>query len=180
MNLELQRHPSTPCAAVTRIAVEVERPRPDALALHYRLAGDTEGLRLPPLGPRERKDELWRGTCFEAFVGAPGETGYYELNYAPSTQWAAYRFTGYRQGMSSATGLGAPRLGVRSNARVLAMQVLQDLSPLAQHPWRLGLSAVIEEADGRISYWALAHPPGKPDFHHADCLAAELRAPQGL
>jgi hypothetical protein len=41
-------------------------------------------------------------------------------------------------------------------------------------PWRLGLSAVIEETSGRKSYWALAHPPGKPDFHHADCFAYEL------
>jgi hypothetical protein len=42
--------------------------------------------------------------------------------------------------------------------------------------WRIGLSAVIEEADGTISYWALAHPPGEPDFHHADCFALELPA----
>ncbi len=37
-----------------------------------------------------------------------------------------------------------------------------------------GISAVIEETDGTKSYWALAHPPGKPDFHHADCFALEL------
>ena len=29
-------------------------------------------------------------------------------------------------------------------------------------------------ACGGISYWALAHPPGKPDFHHADGFALEL------
>ena len=40
--------------------------------------------------------------------------------------------------------------------------------------WRLGLSAVIEDANGDISYWALAHPPGKPDFHHADGFACEF------
>jgi len=38
----------------------------------------------------------------------------------------------------------------------------------------LGLSAVIEETSGRKSYWALAHPPGKPDFHHTDSFALEL------
>jgi hypothetical protein len=35
---------------------------------------------------------------------------------------------------------------------------------------------VIEETNGRLSYWALAHPPGKPDFHHSDCFALELPA----
>ncbi len=41
---------------------------------------------------------------------------------------------------------------------------------------RLGLSAVIEQTDGTKSYWALAHPPGKPDFHHRDCFAHQLSA----
>ena len=39
---------------------------------------------------------------------------------------------------------------------------------------RFGLAAVIEETNGRRSYWALAHPPGKPDFHHADGFALEV------
>jgi len=29
----------------------------------------------------------------------------------------------------------------------------------------LGLAAVIEENDAVMSYWALKHPPGPPDFH---------------
>ena len=44
----------------------------------------------------------------------------------------------------------------------------------AEQDWRLGLSAVLEEKDGTKSYWALAHPPGAPDFHHPDCFAAQL------
>jgi hypothetical protein len=40
--------------------------------------------------------------------------------------------------------------------------------------WRIGLSAVIEDTNGEISYWALAHPPGKPDFHHANGFAYEI------
>ena len=44
-------------------------------------------------------------------------------------------------------------------------------------PWRYGLSAVIEEAGAVKSYWSLAHPPGKPDFHHPTCFAATLAAP---
>jgi hypothetical protein len=39
---------------------------------------------------------------------------------------------------------------------------------------RLGLSAVLEDADGVLSYWALRHPPGKPDFHHTDTFAMQL------
>jgi hypothetical protein len=39
------------------------------------------------------------------------------------------------------------------------------------------VSAVVETLDGALSYWALRHPPGKPDFHHADSFALELRLP---
>jgi hypothetical protein len=42
---------------------------------------------------------------------------------------------------------------------------------------RLGLSAVIEDIDGRLSYWALKHPPGKPDFHHPDSFALDVTLP---
>ena len=40
----------------------------------------------------------------------------------------------------------------------------------------LGLSAVIEDKAGEISYWALAHPEGAPDFHHGDCFALQITA----
>jgi hypothetical protein len=41
----------------------------------------------------------------------------------------------------------------------------------------IGLSAVLHETDETKSYWALAHPPGNPDFHHPDCFALNLAAP---
>jgi hypothetical protein len=39
---------------------------------------------------------------------------------------------------------------------------------------RLALAAVIEERRGRLSYWGLAHPPGKPDFHHPENFLVRL------
>jgi len=39
------------------------------------------------------------------------------------------------------------------------------------------ITAVIEEADGTKSYWALAHPAEKPDFHHPDGFVLELPGP---
>jgi hypothetical protein len=43
---------------------------------------------------------------------------------------------------------------------------------------RVGVSAILEDRDGTKSYWALAHPPGKPDFHDPACFALELAAPR--
>ncbi len=46
--------------------------------------------------------------------------------------------------------------------------------PASNASWQLALTAVIEETSGVKSYWALKHPPGKPDFHHADGFVLEL------
>lgn len=52
---------------------------------------------------------------------------------------------------------------------------IEDPSLADDRRWVAGLSAVIEEADGTKSYWALAHPdPEKPDFHHPGGFVLEL------
>jgi hypothetical protein len=173
MRQVLKLHPESRCAAVTHIEADVARPRPGSLVLRYDVAGRISDLRLPPASAGTRADKLWRHTCFEAFVRAPGEA-YYEFNFAPSTQWAAYWFGGYRGEMSIANEISAPRVDVRSSGADFELQVTLDLPNDAAG--RICLAAVIEEADGRLSYWALAHPPGKPDFHHSDCFALELPA----
>jgi hypothetical protein len=180
MRQALKLHPDSRCVAATHVEVEVTLPRTGNLELRYFVTGKMSDLRMPPVTISTRTDELWRHTCFEAFVRAPPAAAYYELNFAPSTQWAAYRFTGYRSGMCVASEIGAPRLEVQSNAECYILQASLDLDNLSNLPsdavWRLGLSAVIEEASGRMSYWALGHPPGKADFHHFDCFAHELPA----
>lgn len=163
------------------IDVEVARPRAGGLVLSYLVTGKICGLRLPPVMAAARTDELWRHTCFEAFVRASAGPAYYEFNFAPSTQWAAYRFDGYRSGMRAASEIGAPRIDVQSSADRYTLQATLELDRLSglprDTPWRLGLSALIEDTNGRQSYWALAHPPGKADFHHADCFVHEFSPP---
>jgi hypothetical protein len=176
MRHALTRHPATPCAAVEAIVAEVERGDGGRLVVRFHLTGRIEALVLPALAGPQRTDELWRHTCFEAFV-RPGSGGpYLEFNLAPSGRWAAYAFDGYRAGMRNAEDVAAPGIELTQTPESLCLSAtLSGLPPDA--PLRLGLSAVIEEAGGRISYWALAHPPGRPDFHAADCFALELPAP---
>ena len=178
MRQALRLHPDQLCSAVTHIEVDVARPHAGSLLLSYVVSGKIGDLRLPPVVTAARADELWQHTCFEAFVGSSASLAYCEFNFAPSTQWAAYRFDSYRSGMRVATDISAPRIEVQSSAERYALQASLALDWLSDLPggarWRLGLSAVIEEASGRKSYWALAHPPGKADFHHSDCFAYEL------
>jgi hypothetical protein len=174
----LKCHPDLRCDAVARIEADVSRPKPSLLLLHYIVTGDIGALRLPPVAVPLRTDGLWQSTCFEAFVRASAAVAYYEFNFAPSMQWAAYRFDDYRSGMAPASEIDVPRIDVQSNSTGYELHVELELGRLSDLPantsWHLGLSAVIEEKTGRKSYWALAHPAGKPDFHHSDCFALEV------
>ena len=178
MRHSLRPHPSSLSAAGRTVEAEVTRHKAGTLSLRYIVTGDLHRLVLPPIADPARADELWRHTCFEAFVRmSPGE-GYYELNFAPSTQWAAYRFTGYRTGMDVADLIRVPDMTIETTDRTFELQALVALDGLPDLPidasWKVGLSAVIEDATGHKSYWALTHPAGKADFHHPDCFSLEL------
>lgn len=174
----LKRHPDSLSSAATSVEVEIARPRAGSLVLRYLVSGKIGDLRLPSITAPARADELWQHTCFEAFVGSSRHAGYYEFNFAPSTQWAAYRFGSYRKEMRVAAEISAPGIEVLSVPNRYALQVSLDLDGLSMLPrdarWRLGLAALIEETNGDKSLWALTHPPGKADFHHPDSFAHEL------
>jgi hypothetical protein len=178
MRLPLRLHPDSLSLAATHIDVDVARSHTGSLLFYYFVTGKIGGLRLPPIAPSVRAEELWQRTCFEAFVRCEAGDIYYEFNFAPSTQWAAYQFDGYRSGMREASGVSAPTIAVKTSSALLRLQASLELGQLSDLPrdgrWRLGLSALIEETSGRTSYWALTHPPGKPDFHHPDCFAHEF------
>jgi hypothetical protein len=108
MRYRLKCHPDSPCAAVTEIQVDVVRPRAGRLLLSYTVAGKIGDLLMPAVIASSRADELWRHTCFEAFIRGTQADSYYEFNFAPSNQWAAYRFDSYRKGMGVADEIGAP------------------------------------------------------------------------
>lgn len=177
----LHRHPDTNCEAVVAISCAVSRQNTGTLNLHYRATGAIDDARLPPFVPPMRADGLWRHSCFEVFIRASAGAAYYEFNFAPSRQWAAYRFESRRSGMADVpidppaieTTTSIDRFALHTS---LELDCLPDLSNTAA--WTIGLSAVIEETNGRRSYWALDHPAGGADFHHSDCFALELPAPK--
>ena len=166
-------HPDSPAGPVRTLQVKAER-QGTALALHYVLDGRLSEILLPPRAKSARADELWKHTCFEAFVRVPGDEAYWEFNLAPSTQWAAYGFTSYRKrGADPQTA--PPRIEIRTAPR-LELSTRLDLS-LLKGPWQVALSAVVEGRDGQRAYWALKHPPGGPDFHHSAGFVLDLPLP---
>jgi hypothetical protein len=173
---QLWLHPEGHCPDVSRIDVVATRPVPGVLTLCYVVRGAIAGVFIPTRTLPVRTEGLWTGTCFEAFVRLPDADGYTELNASPSTQWAAYAFDRYRKGMTVFEDVEPPVTEVYADDDMLEVHVSFRLGLPDTPVWCLGLSAVIAENNGNRSYWALAHPPGKPDFHHEDCFVHEVRA----
>jgi hypothetical protein len=175
-------HPETPSQWVQGIETRVVWTERGSVAVRYSLNGDITRLRFPPPRPPRRADGLWQHTCFEVFIAVKGQPTYYEFNFSPSGEWAAYAFKGYRDGGPIEDDGLHPEIVVRSAANSFELEAIVRLDRLqaikSQMPLWMGLSAVIEEKDGTLSYWALKHPPGKPDFHHPDSFALELALPE--
>lgn len=163
----LKPHPEAESTPADKVEVHFER---DGLLLWLRFViwGDVGQINWPAQAPQGRTDDLWRHTCFEAFVAT--DDGYVEYNLSPSSQWASYRFDGPRMGMKAADEAAAVE-GLDGASDMAALEARIELPRGAR---RLGLSAVIETVDGGFSYWALAHPSAKPDFHHPDSFVLEL------
>jgi len=173
-------HPQTPSQAIREIDVLVGEAKNGSLMLSFSLVGDISGLRIPESRSSRRVDHLWRHTCFEAFVMAVEGPEYREFNFSPSGEWEVYDFRAYRNARMQERGLEnelSPGIKVhRTMDRLeLGAEIYQGLLPHGR-PLRLGLSAVVEDAGGKLFYWALRHPPGKPDFHHTDAFALQMRS----
>ena len=122
-------------------------------------------------------DGLWRTTCFELFLMPEGGEAYCEFNLSPSDRWAAYDFTGYRAGMAERPAEREPQGTMRQGSSFAIFDAAIPLTALPDRECRMNLAAVIEERGGAKSYWAIAHPADKPDFHDPACFAATLPAP---
>ncbi|MFT4026546.1 MAG: DOMON-like domain-containing protein [Novosphingobium sp.] len=169
-------HPDGPPAMIRKIEARVVSVDAQWLRLRWRIEGAGQVV-LPPFAGKGRADGLWKTTCFEFFLRQPGSEAYVELNLSPSERWQAYDLAGYRSGMAERPMPHEPACTARVGQSMTIFDAAVPIAGLPPLPWRYGFSAVIEEAGGVISYWAIAHPEGKADFHSPACFAGELAAP---
>ncbi|BBC73089.1 conserved hypothetical protein [Altererythrobacter sp. B11] len=176
-NYPLTAHPDFPPLAARRVEARVIGADANWLRLRWRIDG-VEKLVVPSFGGKGRADGLWQTTCFELFLRPDGGSAYCEFNLSPSERWAAYDFASYREGMSERLAPREPNCTMRLGQSMAIFDAAIPLPALPAADCAMGFSAVIEEEGGTKSYWALAHPAGKPDFHDAACFTGRLAAPE--
>lgn len=169
-SLPLLLSPFAPQTAGPVHALQAKVERSGAV-LHFQfsLDADLSLVRIPERRLPAATNELWKHTCFEAFLMrlADEPTEYFELNLSPSTQWAVYAFDRYREGMASVPLAEPPDVRVEAGSSGLQLDARVNMGArIGDGRLRMALAAVIEDSDGSVSYWALKHAGTRPDFHH--------------
>ena len=154
MQFSLEPHPSTPPAEPAfKVWATVDHAAslgPIATTnIWFGVSAPADRFVIPPIAEPWRADELWRTTCFEAFVAPAGKDTYREWNFAPRGNWAAYDFTAYREGMTKAEVRSPPYVRMEDN--FTWWTVGATIAVPANESWKLGLSAVVEEKNGTKS-----------------------------
>lgn len=172
--VSLQFHPSRPPTAKFSLSCNVAYGPQQDLKLQFELQGDVEHiLTATPKARPSRRDGLWQATCFEAFIRFEPSASYREYNFSPSGDWAIYDFSDYRSGMTPTNVAIAPKVSMERSSQRLSIHSLLPESSCGGSHLRLGLSAILLETDGTMSFWALHHPTSTPDFHDSEgfCLS---------
>ena len=162
----LTGHPDNPRGLDHRVGVTLLLKPDGSLTLAYAIHGPIGLLCIPGPDRPAPPDALWQTTCCELFVGT-GDDRYREFNFSPSGQWAVYDFSAYRKPVEIPLPCPAPTLESGYEANRLRLDATLPAAALpAGEILTCALAVIVEAHDGRRGYWALAHPSGKPDFHH--------------
>ena len=175
--LSLDCHPDTPNLSVKKLSCSVVALDNGDLQLNYHLNGDLQRLLIPEPTPSEPKNNLWKHSCFEAFIAVEGDTAYCEYNFSPSSQWAIYAFSDYRVKLAWEASQ-PPTIKRKQQDKQLTIIATLSATCLPDNPHnkplQIGLSSVIETSSGAISYWSLQHPTNVPDFHHRESFCLQI------
>jgi hypothetical protein len=174
LRASLHCHAACKNSSVKTIEVTVQRLSAVGLRLSYLVQGDVDVLRIPGTLPATCRDGLWHHTCAELFIAELDREAYFEFNFSTSTEWAAYEFSAYRHDMRMIE-CDPPVIHCQQTPTDLLLQVGVMMPALAlSDRWQLGLTMVIEEAQGQLSYWALSHGGERPDFHRRDSFVLTI------
>jgi hypothetical protein len=126
-----------------------------------------------------RRDGIWQSTCMELFLSTPSMQRYWEYNFCPSGDWNIYQLSGYRSNLQADASCRQPSITQRTQSGGYELAVITQLPPALIHQQELilAITAVVEQRNGQLSYWALQHGGSEADFHRRDGFQLRLQQP---
>ncbi|MDB5039046.1 MAG: hypothetical protein JWQ35_2574 [Bacteriovoracaceae bacterium] len=150
------------------------------LKIIYLLRGNLEDLIIVPKKTGAGQiDDLWKSTCFEAFISKKKSFRYIEWNFSSSQEWGFFAFESYRKAAPEKLIQSAPEMRIKRSKADFVMEInlnLKENDSFFENadPYEMGLSVVLKSRDGKQSYWAISHSGTKPDFHLRDTFKVQL------
>jgi hypothetical protein len=176
INFALQPFPTASKLPQIEINGRVNR-KDQMLSIEYQLFGDMNAISIaPPASAPSRQFHLWEATCFEFFIGIPGDANYWEFNLSPSGNWAVFALDDYRQGLRDELAFTSLPFKVDRYPNYITLSLEFDLSELilAEQDLEMSVTTVVKSSQDELSYWAIAHSGKEADFHLRDSFAINL------
>ena len=176
INFALQPFPATSNLPQIEINGRVNR-KDQMLSIEYQLFGDLNAISIDPsANPPSRQSYLWEATCFELFIGIPGDANYWEFNLSPSGDWAVFALDNYRQGLRDELTFSSLPFQVDRYPNYITLSLEFDLSELilAEQDLEMSVTTVIKSSQNELSYWAITHRDKEADFHLRDSFVINL------
>ena len=147
------------------------------LSIRYKVHGDAVNILLPTPSSPTRQHDLWKASCFEFFIAIQDQPQYWEFNISPSGDWNVYAMDEYRQvNMREESAFTQLPFEFRKTDSELSLDISVDLNSIisTDQSLQIGITTIIQTADGNETYWALAHPGKQADFHLRESFAIVL------
>ena len=145
--------------------------------LSFEITGQgADQILIQPRNPKPvRKNDLWKETCFECFLGVGNSKQYFEFNGSTTGDWALYAFDDYRNGMKDVPVASEPvmeKLEKELGKISLTWKIPYFTDAIIQSA---SVTSVIKSSsNAEIGYWALKHAGEKADFHLRESFVHRL------
>jgi hypothetical protein len=155
------------------ITIETElNTTESSVFISYKVCGELAAIDLGEGHPNHaRVMKLWEKSCFELFIKTK-EDSYIEFNFSPEFEWNCFYFSKKGDALVEYARMDSVKFDILLSLDVFHLIVEIDKKKFPdgffQGPLQAGITSVIKEKNGKISYWALSHEDIKPNFHHFD------------
>ena len=145
---------------------------PESLFISYKVQGELSEVDFGQGQPNHaRVMKLWEKTCFELFIKTC-ENSYIEFNFSPEFEWNCFYFPKKGDPLTQYARMDFVKFDILLSLDVFHLIVEIDKSRFPDGFFKgelsAGITSVIKDKNGGISYWALSHEDKKPNFHHFD------------
>lgn len=158
-------------ATAPKITIDCELNKTsDSLFISYKLQGTLGTIDMGTGTPKHARIlKLWEKTCFELFI-KDEKNSYIEFNFSPDFEWNCFYFENKGDALLEYKRMELVKFDILFSNELVHVIVELQKKMFPDHFFEgnlsVGITSVIKEKTGSLSYWALSHHDIKPNFHN--------------